>query len=152
MTTTHARPTDPCRLPLASPVGERLRRSPKPIPGLGRIAYADIPLLHRRSPCVPQPPQTTRSPASPPPAAGSPRPTGSFSAPPLLCLSSDSPFTVCLCHPSTAPPVHPVSPPTLLLCRALTPPEHPIVFGRGQGPAQATNPHSNRDRVWTRNP
>jgi hypothetical protein len=41
---------------------------------------------------------------------------------------------------------------THFLCRALTPPEHPIVFGRGQGPAQAANPHPNGDRVWTKDP
>jgi hypothetical protein len=32
------------------------------------------------------------------------------------------------------------------------PPEHLIVFGRGQGPAQAANPHPKRDRLWTNNP
>jgi len=112
----------------------------------------------QRSPTTPKPPKTLCSPLPrQPPSAGSSssRPARSVLFSLLRLLSSVLPtpssrLSVRLLF-TTAPPSTP-SLHQLCLCRALTPPEHLIVFGRGQGPAQAANPHPNGDRVWTKDP
>src|SRR3954471_5822074 len=79
---------------------------------------------------------------------------------PLLRLSLLL-FRSFFCHhhfsPSSVPPPLSSTPDPRLftncfLCRALTPPEHLMVFGRGQGPAQAANPVLIERWVWMQDP
>ena len=138
---------------LASTNAHEFRPEPiTPLHSPNRPKRPNPALTHTmRPPHTPQKPPAPTPQRTPPPAARPPRLASTlfcFSLLPSSDLSNRS-LSLSSLHRFT---VHPVSPPHHLLCRALTPPEHPIVFGRGQGPAQATNPHKHRDRVWTRNP
>src|SRR3954452_14974312 len=68
------------------------------------------------------------------------------------CLVVATPTRAASCLPLPLVHTRPRPFTNCFLCRALTPPEHLIVFGRGQGPAQAANPDSTDGRVWIRDP
>jgi len=126
---------------------------------LRRSSSASPPLAGRPSPpryahlASPTPTQNHRP--HPDPRNTTPPARPAAPAPLLLsfCLVSSalppcSHFSVSVISPAHS--VHLVSPPTSLLCRALTPTEPLMGFGRGQGPAQAANPHPNGGLLWTR--